>query len=163
MNNSHCQSTRGRCSQQGAAIVEFALVASIFFMVLLLLFEFGRLMFTWNTAVEATRRGARLAVVCNASNAKVTSAVLSMLPPEITAADVSINYPSNASGTIQAVTVEIAPTAAAIQYNFPLLMGFVSLSRNSWNIPKFSTTLTRESMQNNTSTDPLDANPDCAP
>lgn len=158
MTTSHCR-TLGRVSgQRGAAIVEFALVASIFFMLLLLIFEFGRLMFNWNSAVEATRRGARLAIVCNANNAKVTSQVLSMLPPQITAADVTVNYPSDASGTVMAVTVEISPTASAIKYYYPLTMGLISFTRNTWNIPKFSTTLTRESLQNGSG---LDANPDC--
>lgn len=50
--------------QQGAALVEFAIVALVFFMVLFSAIEVGRWMFTWNTLVEATRRGARIAAVC---------------------------------------------------------------------------------------------------
>jgi Flp pilus assembly pilin Flp len=54
-------------TQRGAAMVEFALIALIFFMVLLGIIEFARAMFTWNTLVEATRRGARVAAVCPVS------------------------------------------------------------------------------------------------
>ena len=50
--------------QHGAALVEFALIALLFFILLLGIIEFGRLWFTYNTLVEATRRGARIAAVC---------------------------------------------------------------------------------------------------
>jgi hypothetical protein len=50
-------------SQRGAAIVEFALVALIFFALVLGTMEFGRLLYLWNTVQEVTRRAAREAVV----------------------------------------------------------------------------------------------------
>ena len=50
--------------QKGAAMVEFAIIALLFFMVLFAAIETGRWMFNWNTLVEATRRGARIATVC---------------------------------------------------------------------------------------------------
>src|SRR5881396_498847 len=50
-------------SQRGVAAVEFALIAVVFFMVLLGIMEFGRLMYVWNTTQEVTRRAAREAVV----------------------------------------------------------------------------------------------------
>ncbi|MBU3071487.1 pilus assembly protein [Aestuariicella sp. G3-2] len=48
----------------GGTLVEFSIVASVFFIVLFGIIEFGRLMFTWNVLDEVTRRGARLAAVC---------------------------------------------------------------------------------------------------
>ena len=51
--------------QNGATVIEFALVAVVFFTVLLGIMDFGRLLFTWNSAVEATRLGARVSVVCD--------------------------------------------------------------------------------------------------
>jgi Flp pilus assembly protein TadG len=51
-------------TQHGAAMVEFALIALLFFMLLFGIIEFGRAFFTYNTLVEATRRGARVATVC---------------------------------------------------------------------------------------------------
>jgi hypothetical protein len=60
--------------QRGAATVEFALLAIVFFMVLLGIMEFGRLMYVWNTTQEVTRRAAREAVVRDFSAAE-TSAI----------------------------------------------------------------------------------------
>jgi Flp pilus assembly protein TadG len=51
-------------NQYGAAMVEFAIVGALFFMVLFGTIEFGRTFFTYNALVEATRRGARVAAVC---------------------------------------------------------------------------------------------------
>lgn len=52
-------------AQQGAAAVEFAFVAIVFFVLLLGIIEFGRFMYLWNTVQEVTRRAAREAVVSN--------------------------------------------------------------------------------------------------
>ena len=141
--------------QQGAAVVEFALVAMIFFILLIGIFEFGRVMFTWNSAVEATRRGARLAVVCDLNVAQIKTQMRSMLPV-VEVGDIDIAYlPGGCSAdSCQTVTVKILPgsqTANAFQYYIPLLS-------SNWKIPEFSTTLTRESLSNGSG---LDANPDC--
>lgn len=49
--------------QQGTSAVEFALVAIVFFTLLLGIIEFGRLFYVWNTVQEVTRHAAREAVV----------------------------------------------------------------------------------------------------
>ena len=59
--------------QRGAATVEFALLAIVFFMVLLGIMEFGRLMFVWNTTQEVTRRAAREAVVRDFTSAEIAA------------------------------------------------------------------------------------------
>ncbi|MGJ0516410.1 MAG: TadE/TadG family type IV pilus assembly protein [Methylomicrobium sp.] len=51
-------------SQRGAALPEFALIGLLFFTLLFSAIEVGRWLYTWNTLVEATRRGARIAAVC---------------------------------------------------------------------------------------------------
>lgn len=56
-------------TQQGKALVELALIALLFFMILLGVMEFARAWFIYNTLVEATRRGARVAAVCPISSA----------------------------------------------------------------------------------------------
>lgn len=142
-----------RTWQQGVAAVEFSLVAMILFTLLLGIMEFGRLMFTWNSAVEATRRGARLAIVCDMNAAGVKASMLGILPI-IGTGDITVSYsPSGCSGAVdcQSVTVSISPTAPAFTYAIP----FVNAT---WNIPEFSTTLTRESLSTGSG---LDANPDC--
>jgi Flp pilus assembly protein TadG len=144
--------------QRGAALVEFALVAMIFFVLLIGIFEFGRVMFTWNSAVEATRRGARLAVVCDIDNDQIKAQMRSMLPV-VTNDDILITYSKfDGSGcdadSCEQVTVSILPdNQTAFQYYIPLL-------NSAWKIPEFSTTLTRESLSSGTAPD---NNPDCFP
>ena len=59
--------TRGSINKQdqqkGQTLVEFALVTVIFFVVLFGIIEFSRALWTYNTIVQATRAGARFAVV----------------------------------------------------------------------------------------------------
>lgn len=50
--------------QRGAAMVEMAIIAGLFFMILFGIIEFARAIFTYTSLVEATRRGARVAAVC---------------------------------------------------------------------------------------------------
>ena len=52
-----------RRGSQGQAVPEFALVAPIFFLVLLAIIEGGRFMFYYETLNNATREGARYAIV----------------------------------------------------------------------------------------------------
>ena len=78
--------------QRGAALVEFALVTSAgFIVVLFAVFELGRLLFIFNTANEATRLGARLATVCDA-NATLITQRMSQLLPQLNASTVSLQY-----------------------------------------------------------------------
>ncbi len=113
----------GSRAQYGAALVEFALVASIFFMMLLAICEFGRLMFNWNTAAEATRRGARLAVVYNLDAAQIKTQMRAMLPV-LANGDIEITYwPGECTAdNCETVTVQILPvgqSASAMQYYIP--------------------------------------------
>ena len=56
--------------------VEFAIVASIFFMLVFAIIDFGFAFHSWNNAANASREGARLAAV-DANNADITNRVLS--------------------------------------------------------------------------------------
>src|SRR5215212_12269681 len=48
-------------SESGTAVVEFAIMASLFFMMIIAIVSGGHLFFTHNAMVESTRRGARYA------------------------------------------------------------------------------------------------------
>lgn len=50
---------------RGVYVVEFAIIGSLLFVLLLGILEFGRLYFTVNAMEEVVRRGARLAAVCD--------------------------------------------------------------------------------------------------
>jgi hypothetical protein len=54
--------------QRGAAMVEFAIIGLLFFVLLFGIIEIGRAFFVYNTLQEATRRGARVAAVCPVSS-----------------------------------------------------------------------------------------------
>lgn len=60
-------------SQRGAATVEFALLAILFFMILLGTMDFGRLMYIWTTTQEVTRHAAREAVVRDFTSAEIAA------------------------------------------------------------------------------------------
>ena len=132
--------------QRGAALVEFALVTSSgFIVVLFAVFELGRLLFIFNTANEATRLGARLATVCDA-NATLITQRMSQLLPQLNASTVNLQYdpPSCAADsatartTCRSVSVSVKPGTMVNTY-IPLLNFSVE-------IPPFTTTLTREAM-----------------
>ena len=49
--------------QRGSTVAEFAIVASVFFMMIFGIIEFGRLLYTHNALTDAARRGARYAAL----------------------------------------------------------------------------------------------------
>ncbi|MGZ5213931.1 MAG: TadE family protein, partial [Actinomycetota bacterium] len=56
----HAVSRRGRArDEDGAAAVEFAIVASLFFMLVFGIIDFGFAFHSWNNAANAAREGAR--------------------------------------------------------------------------------------------------------
>ncbi|HEY2962448.1 MAG TPA: TadE/TadG family type IV pilus assembly protein [Pyrinomonadaceae bacterium] len=52
-----------RQSERGTTVAEFAVVALLFFTLIFGIIEFGRLLYTHNALTDATRRGARFAVL----------------------------------------------------------------------------------------------------
>ena len=52
-----------RKGERGSTMAEFAVVASVFFMIVFGIIEFGRMLYTHNALTDATRRGARYAVL----------------------------------------------------------------------------------------------------
>jgi Flp pilus assembly protein TadG len=49
-------------SERGTTMAEFAIVSGVFFMLIIGIIEFGRLLYTHNALTDAARRGARYAV-----------------------------------------------------------------------------------------------------
>ena len=129
-----------RGHQYGVAAVEFALVSSVFFIFLFGIMEMGRMLFYWNSAVEATRFGARIAVVCDLNDTAIKARMQERLAI-LTADKISINYePTGCSvNTCQAASVSILPGVTVATY-----IPFVPLS---FTLPTFSTALPRESMR----------------
>lgn len=126
-------------TQRGVAVVEFALVVSLLLTLLFGIIELSRVTFYWNAATEATRLGARLAIVCDFDAAVIKNRMADLFPV-IAPEDISVDYLPDqcAIDTCQQVQVTVAPAAVAT---------YIPFLRFTPRFPPFSTTLPRESMQ----------------
>lgn len=136
-----------RHAPSGSTSVEFALVLMAYLTVLLGILDFSRMLFTWNAANEATRWGARTAVVCDKGDAAVLAHMRSILP-QLTSANVQVNW-FDATGA-QSTTCTASTCAgvevliANLDYTWISPIGF---STTRWfDMPSFATYLPRESM-----------------
>jgi Flp pilus assembly protein TadG len=89
-----CRTTRGK--RLGAAAVEFAIVAPLFFLLVFGMIEFGRMVMIQQVITNASREGARKAVLDGASSSNVKSSV--------------VTYMANGGVTIATSNVTINPT-----------------------------------------------------
>ena len=134
-------------AQQGAATVEFALVITVFLTLLLAIVDFGRVLYAWNAAAEATRWGARIAVVCDQLSPDQVRSKMKIILPELADANIAINWynpegtVNNSCDTSNCKGVEVSITGLTVQPISPF-MGFIMPA-----IPPLQTYLPRESMQ----------------
>ncbi|VVE49314.1 flp pilus assembly protein TadG [Pandoraea horticolens] len=132
----------GRHRQRGAAVVEFALVAALFITLLIGIMEFARILFYWNTAVEAARLGARVAVVCDVNAAAVKNRMTNLMP-QLADANIQISYVPAGCDATSCTLVTVSYTGLT----FKTFVPFVPLSLP---LPAFATTLPRESLSSAT-------------
>lgn len=137
-NESQSRNRLKQRGQQGAAAVEFALVASLLFTLLFGITEMSRLLFYWNTAAEATRLGARLAVVCS-KDATVIKTRMSNMLGILTPGNINVSYTPDGCDISSCRSVTVSITGLNVSTFIP----FVPLNLD---MPSFSTSLTRESM-----------------
>jgi Flp pilus assembly protein TadG len=133
-----------KCTRQGGATtVEFALALIVFLTFLLGITDFARMMFTWSAASEATRAGARYAVVCDdtANQAAVLTRMQALLP-QINTINVAWAPVGCTPTTCQGVTVTI--TGLNYQWISPIA-GLATIAPIP--MPTFSTFLPREMMR----------------
>lgn len=133
--------------QRGVAAVEFAIISSLLFTLLLGVIEMGRLLWTWNAAAEATRLGARLAVVCDidrSMGAPIKSRMRTMLPA-LANANITIVY-MNPANTVDASCTNATCKAVRVSlsgYTHTAIIPFVPMSLT---LPSFTTTQRKEFM-----------------
>jgi Flp pilus assembly protein TadG len=133
--------------QAGVVAVEVALVMPLLCLLLFGIVEMGRLLWTWNAAVEATRLGARLAVVCDVDRslgAPIKSRMRTMLPL-LANSNITIEY-MNPVDTVDPSCTNDDCKAARVRLSgltYTPIIPFMSLSLN---LPGFSTTLRKEYM-----------------
>ena len=72
-----CRSFRKQ--RRGAAVVEFAIVAPVFFLFVLGIIEYGRMVMVYQMITNASRMGARIAVLEDATEIQVTNQVTTFL------------------------------------------------------------------------------------
>lgn len=124
--------------QRGAAAVEFAVIAILFLGLVIGVIEFARLMFIYSTSVEATRLGARLAVVCSIGDATVKQRMgemLTLLTPD----KISITYPAPGCSASSCDPVTVSVQNLTVDLLIPL-------APLSFSVPAFSTSLPSESL-----------------
>jgi Flp pilus assembly protein TadG len=142
-----------RARQAGTTTVEFAVVGLVTLVLLFVIVEFGRILFSINVLDESARRGARLAAVCPVGDATIAAAATFVTLPNLTAGNILTEYldgngtvlgdPANADyPSIEFVRVRI------VNYSFPVAIPLIAtvfaapevssiLPRESLGVPKF--------------------------
>jgi Flp pilus assembly protein TadG len=148
---------KSRGNEQGGSLIEFTVVASVFFLMLVGIVAAGNLYYTHNALVEATRRGARYAVLHpNGSTTAVQNVVIygTDAPPSgatplvynLRPANIAVCYsggtcnPStafNPAFNVAQGTVTVTITG----YTFPFVL---PSSTTSVTMPPYRTTVTGE-------------------
>lgn len=143
--------------QKGIYIVEFTLVAALFFVLLFATIEFARALFVWNSLTEATRRGARLAAVCPMDHASIANVAVfndpgaagaSPILPGLNSSDVTTDY-LDQDGVVTATLSNIRYVRVSIvgfQHTLLLPALLPGLPGMTLTAPPFETTLPSESL-----------------
>jgi len=148
MNPRACPVPPKRRKQRGAAMVEFAIVAAVFCTVLLGVFEFARVLYYWNTASEAVRLGARIAVVCDADASVIKSKITALLPL-LSSSNVSLSYTPSGCDSDPA-TARSSCTFVSVSVNNVSVQTMIPFVPITLTMPPLTTTLPRESLATST-------------
>ena len=142
-----------RYQQYGLSTVEFALVAGVLFILIFAVIEVGRGFFVASALDEATRRGARMAVVCPINDPAIFQAAAfnNALIPDLDAGDISVEY-LDANGGIIA-TPAVPASFLLIRYVRVRVVGYqhqmfipFATALGPFFMPEFATVLPRESL-----------------
>ncbi len=121
-----------RLKRSGAAVVEFAIVAPLFFLLIFGMIEYGRMVMVQQVITNASREGARRAVLDGATTSEVVAAVESFLDSAAVDSDgadviVSPDPPEDAGfGGAVSVTVQI-PFSEVSWLPSPMYLGSTTL------------------------------------
>ena len=137
--------------QSGLSTVEFALVALVLFLLIFGVIEIARAFFVTSLLDEATRRGARMAVVCPINDPEIfqTAAFNNTLIPDLDAGDITVEYldsagamvgnPADPTGFRQIRYVRVRVVGYQHQMFIPLVAALFVM-------PEYATVLPRESL-----------------
>jgi len=143
-------------TQRGSTLIEFALGLLIFLMFLLGVVDFSRMLYTWGAANEATRAGARYAVVCDdqEQGAQVLAYMQARLP-QVTEVAIAWAPSGCTTADCQGVTVSIPPGGLKFQWIAPIVGSGLQAAID---VPQFSTYLPREAMRKDLNSEAACAN-----
>jgi Flp pilus assembly protein TadG len=151
MNKLNIHRLPGARRQRGVAVLEFALISTIFFTLLIGVMEMGRVLFYWNSAAEATRLGARVAVVCDINSSQSTSNPvikdMQQMLPILKPANVTVTYTPTGCDASSCTAVTVAVANVTVNTVVPFVPFTLSM-------PPFTTTLPRESLNSVNGTNP---------
>lgn len=134
-----------RKNERGAALTEFAIVATIFLTVMFGVLEFGRLYWTHNALKDAARRGARYATVRKNDAAGIT-AVKNMVvygDPSggtqpvvagLTTGNVTVEY-QNYNGILLSSRATVSITNYQFQFAVPLIGTSITMPAYRTSLP----------------------------
>jgi Flp pilus assembly protein TadG len=135
------QSGRGAKRRRGTAVVEFAVVLPLFFLLIFGMIEFGRMVMVQQVLTNSAREGARVGVLDGSTKSKVDAAVNNYLTAagiSNSTTTVSPNPPSSATSS-GAVTVTVSVPFNSVSWlPSPLYLGGKTMS--------FSAAMRRETM-----------------
>ena len=147
-----------KSDQRGATLVEFAIGASVFLMVMFGVIEFGRLLWTHNALTDAARRAARYAVNKPANNLAGTPTTGNDTGPSLDAIR-NVGVYGDPLGGTQPLVNNLTPENLHVHYEaFRVGDGTVSVTITEYQfqfvvpifgasitMPDYNTTLTGES------------------
>ena len=127
--------------ERGSAAVEFALVGTLMITLMLTIAGFSHWIFTMEMVADATRSGARMAVVCDVNDATIRAAIQNKVPQlQLTNAQVSVQYFPAGCTKVNCQSVSVSVTGATYAPWF-------HAGAASFPVPPFTASLPRESME----------------
>ena len=126
-----------RKNRRGAAVVEFAFVAPLFVMLVFGMIEFGRVVMVQQLLTNATREGARVGVLNDATIDEVKSRVVTYLSNStitVATSDVSVVYANDPSlpDSGESVTVSVSVPFSQVSWlPSPMFLSGYTLSASS--------------------------------
>jgi len=148
---------KSKRNQRGAALVELAIVSTVFFTAIFAVLEFGRLLWTHNALQDAARRGARYATVRrddtagnlavkkmvvygdpNANPATATPVVTGLTTSDVTVAYANYNGVQLSSRATVSIKNPTTGQNYKFQFAIPLIGGTLTM-------PSYKTSLPGES------------------
>ena len=151
-----------RRQQSGVAVVEFAIVGALALILIFAVLEIARAFFVANALTEATRRGARMAVVCPVNDPAIAQVATFNAPGAgnvspvvngLDTGDIVLRYLDRDGGEIEDPSPDPTQPAeflriryiqvSVVNFEHELIIPFFN---RTFTMPEFTTTLPRESL-----------------